>query len=384
MARFTYNWILDASRAQKIITGSYPKLSELKKYWNAVKPEWVYESPKDANQQVFTNYGKALANIKKTKAGFPARKKRGDRDSFYVSNDKLDCKNNKVRLPRIGWVRMTEPLRLKGRILSATVSRRADRYYISFSVEGTFAKPRVADGEVGIDLGICTALVASNGYRAQAPKPLAAALKTLARRQRCTSRRVLGSKNRAKANITVARLHQKVANIRKDFWDKETTRLCRENQTICTEDLNVSGMTRNRTLARALADVGMGMVGPMLAYKAKLYGCEVVQVGRWFPSSQLCSECGARNRDLRLGDREYSCGECGTVIDRDLNAARNILTEGRRLSKVNGTEGYSGTKGKELAPKACGQGVRRKGAKRSDATLVERQAAEAGTHSDPL
>ena len=183
---------------------------------------------------------------------------------------------------------------------------------------------------VGVDLGVKTALVISKGgsldepQHIDSPKPLKKSLKKLRRASRTLHRRKKGSNNRYKARMRVARIHQRVANIRKDFMHKVTTRLCRENQTVVIEDLNVSGMMCNQRLARAIVDVGFGMFRVFMGYKALIYSTELIVADRWFPSSKLCHVCGTKRESLSLSERVYRCDKCSSVIDRDDNAALNL------------------------------------------------------------
>jgi putative transposase len=197
----------------------------------------------------------------------------------------------------------------------------------------------------GVDLGVKAAVTISNGEVVEAPKPLKVALRRLKIRGRRLSRKLEAAKeaaglgrrtclpkgtplsvsnNRQKSAATLARLHARLANLRADFTHKLTTRLCRENQALVIEDLNVKGMLANEKLARAISDVGFGMFRSQLEYKAKRYRTRLVIADRWYPSSRLCSVCGWKNEALTLRDRQWSCGECGAHHDRDLNAARNL------------------------------------------------------------
>ena len=180
---------------------------------------------------------------------------------------------------------------------------------------------------IGVDLGLKTAATFSHGAAVVAPKPLQAASRKLRKANRVLHRRKKGGRNRDKARAVLARVHVRLANIRKDFWHKLTTTLCRENQTVVIEDLNMSFMLRNRKLARSAADVALGMLRPMLLYKAEAYGTQIVVADKFFPSTQRCASCGSTKTGkdkLVLGESEYVCEECGVCEDRDLNAALNL------------------------------------------------------------
>ncbi len=227
---------------------------------------------------------------------------------------------------------MREELRFNGKIMSAIVSWEADKWFISITVEADFKRERIADGQIGIDLGIKAAIATSDGQMSDAPKPLKRYLKKLKRLNRAHSRKTKGSVNRKKSQRTLARLHARIKNIRKDWTHKITTKLCRENQTICLEDLKVKNMMKNHKLARAISDIGFYEIRRQIEYKSKLYGNEVVVINQWLPTSKTCSNCGCKKDVLALSERVFSCKECGFSLDRDLNAARNILAAGLAVS----------------------------------------------------
>lgn len=363
-ARRVWNWALDEWNKQ-YAAGQKPHAMALKKQFNAIKysdPQWLDENGqpwlktlhRDAHAQPFAHLAKAwsrfFTDIKNGKPAYePQFKKKGRcRDSFYVANDKFSVSDQTIRLPKIGDVAMTEALRFEGRILGATVSRTADRWFVAVQVEvpdAQFYRQRTADEIQGIDLGIKAAATLSNGESVEAPKPLKAALRRLKIRGRRVSRKIEASKitagfapkarlpkgtrlpvsnNRTKSAAALARLHARIANIRADFTHKLTTRLCRENQTVVIEDLHVKGMLANEKLALAISDVGFGMFRSQIEYKAKRYGTRLVIADRWYPSSRLCSVCDWKNEGLTLKDREWTCPQCGTHHDRDQNAALNL------------------------------------------------------------
>jgi putative transposase len=335
VARFTWNWAL-AAWNKAYAAGEKTSANKLKLTWNKTKHTaypWVGESPKDANQQPFSNLNTAFQRFFKKTAKRPTFKKKGQHDSFYVSNDKFTVSGHTVRLPVIGNVRLTEALRLTGKIMAGTVSREADRWFLSIQVEGDHQRPRTANGTVGIDLGLKTALVLSDGTSFDAPKPLKANLRRLKRRARQHSRKQKGSQNRKKSQCRLARCHARIKHIRRDWQHKVTTQVCRENQTIALEDLNVKGMTKNHCLARAINDVGFYELRRQFEYKALRYGSRVVIINRWLPTSKTCSNCACKKDVLALSERVFHCDHCGFEIDRDLNAAINIRTAG--LAGIN-------------------------------------------------
>jgi putative transposase len=363
-ARRVWNWALGEWNKQ-YAAGQKPHAMALKKQFNAIKysdPQWLDENGRpwlkaihrDAHAQPFAYLAKAwnrfFADIKNGKpAHEPQFKKKGRcRDSFYVANDKFSLSDKTIRLPKIGDVAMTEALRFEGKILGATVSRTADRWFVAVQVEVTdaqFYRPVNGYGVEGVDLGIKAAATLSSGETIEAPKPLKAALRRLKIRGRRISRKLESAKvatgfapgarlpkgtrlpvsnNRRESAASLARLHARIANVRADFTHKLTTRLCRENQAVVIEDLHVKGMLANDKLARAISDVGFGMFRSQMEYKAKRYGIRLVIADRWYPSSRLCSVCDWKNEALTLRDREWTCCECGTHHDRDHNAALNL------------------------------------------------------------
>jgi putative transposase len=354
VARFTWNWAL-AEWDKQYKAGKKPSALALKAQWNASKKkqfQWVYESPKDANQQPFTNLGNAFKRFFTKKAKHPVFKKKGERDSFYVSNDKFKVKGKRIVLPVIGTVRLTEPLRCDGKIMAAVVSRQAERWFVSIQVEvGDIKRQRTGNGEIGIDLGLKHALICSDGQVFDAPKPLKTNLRRLQRRSRQHSRKQKGSNNRKKAQCRLARLHARIQRIRYDWQHKVTTKIARENQTVCLEDLNVKGMMANRRLSRALSDVGFAEIRRQLEYKTNMHGGKVIVIDRWFPSSKKCSRCGAVKDSIALNERVFHCDRCGFEIDRDLNAARNICTVGLTGTYACGPEGAGDRR--EATAKPC-------------------------------
>ena len=377
VARFTYNWGL-ARWNELYAAGEKPTWLRLKKELNAIKGTqfpWMYEVTKCAPEAALANLGRAFENYLRDphktgcrRARKPTFKKKGRcRDSFYVSNDQFAIQGRRIRLPHIGFVLMREDLRFQGRILGATVSREADRWFVAVQVE-VEDKPvqRENQAPVGVDLGIAHALTLSTGRHYNAPKSLRKNLKKLRRLSRCLSRKQQGSRNREKAMMRVARLHRRVSNVRRDWSHKLTTNLTRKYGVIVLEDLAVGNLMQNRHLARAISDVGLGELRRQLEYKAPRGGGRVVFVDRFFPSSKTCRKCGTRNSGLTLADRTFVCPACGHREDRDLHAARNILREGLRIAC---TEGPSGSD-------ACGQVASTK-RRRFASRLVETGRAQA-------
>ncbi len=327
-ARFTYNWAL-AHWKMQYHNEEKPTAGKLKVQWNALKHEcypWVEDVHKDTNQQPFTNLGTAFQRFFRHEAAYPTFKKKGRHDSFYISNDKCQVQGKRFRIPRLGWVRMREALRFDGKLLSAVVSRTADRWYVSLAVQIETPPTRCENqaGRVGVDLGVKHLATLSTGQQIDGPTPLKAALRTLRRLNRQLARRTKHSANWQKTKAKLGRQHARIAHIRHDALHKLTTALPRSFHQIVIEDLHVNGMVRNHHLARAISDMGLGLFRRMLTYKAQVYGVQVILADRWFPSSKMCRICGVLHETLTLKDRVFVCTACGHTEDRDIHAAKNL------------------------------------------------------------
>jgi putative transposase len=336
-ARFAYNWGL--SLCQKALEEGrrLPSAAELHREWNRWKREnapWWTEVSKCAPQEAFRDLERALKNWRKGKGRFPRfKRKKLAPDNGARLTGSIRVFSRHIGLPRIGKVKSKEPteglLKLleegKAKILSATLSREADRFYVSLTceVERPDPKPkevRSEDDVVGVDLGLASFAVLSDGTRIEAPKPLAKRLRLLKRRSKQLSRKEKGSNNAKKAALRLARLHRKVKNLRRDFLHKQTTCLARTKPVIVVEDLSVRGLSRG-WLSRSVADVGWGTFLRMLEYKAKWHGATLILAPRSFPSTRLCSRCGHLHGKMSLSQRVFRCEACGLEMDRDLNAA---------------------------------------------------------------
>ncbi len=243
-------------------------------------------------------------------------------------------------LPRIGRVKTKEATgKFGGRVLSATCRREADRWYVALAVAVQRPDPVPVVGPVvGVDRGIARFAVCSDGTTIHSPRALERSLRRLRRRSRAVSRRQRGSRNRARAVVALARCHRRIRNQRADALHKATTALARAKSVLVVEDLHVAGLVRNRRLARAIADQGWAAFHRQLAYKCGWYGSRLLVAPRWYPSSKRCSGCGLVKAALPLGVRVFCCQGCGLVLDRDLNAARNLQQLG-----VNGLERVAGS-----------------------------------------
>jgi putative transposase len=351
-ARFVWNWAL-AKWQEAYASGNKPNAMALKKQFNAIKYQefpWLKDMHRDSHAQPFSYLAKAwqrfFSEIKARKQAHEPKfkKKNRSRDSFYVANDKFHLNDQSVYLPKIGLVKMAEPLRFAGKVLGATVSRTADRWFIAIQVEVAdinAKRKRTKDDIVGVDFGVKAAATLSTGENIISPRPLKSALRRLKILSRSISRKIKAAKkrdvkdkfissNQKKSILKLSRLHARIANLRADFSHKLSTRLCRENQTIVIEDLHVAGMLKNEKLSRSLSDIGFGHIRRQLEYKALRYDTQLIIADRWYPSSKLCSHCHWKNDTLTLQERNWNCKNCDTLHDRDINAAINL----KRLATV--------------------------------------------------
>ncbi|MGF1546756.1 MAG: RNA-guided endonuclease InsQ/TnpB family protein [Thiotrichales bacterium] len=334
-ARFAYNWALaewqrqyEACKADS----SLPKPSQmaLRRQLNSLKGEqfpWMLEVTKCAPQMAIIQLGTAFKNFFAGRARYPKFHKKGIHDRFSLSNDQFSVDGSRIRIPNLGWVRMRETLRFTGKIMSATVSRVADRWFVSITVD-TQNDSRVPkaenQGAVGVDLGVSALATLSTGESITGPKAHKALLSRLQRLSRSLSRKAKGSENRKKAKLKLARLHARIGDIRRDALHQLTTDLTRRFHTIGIEDLNVRGMVKNRHLSRSVSDMGFFEFRRQLEYKAAMHGGMIVVADRWYPSSKTCSDCGHKLETLPLSVREWECPACGSIHDRDANAAFNL------------------------------------------------------------
>jgi len=334
-ARFAYNWALAEWQRQYEawkLDNSQPKPSQaaLRRQLNAKKREqfpWMLEVTKNAPQMAIIQLGDAFKNFFAGRAKYPQFRKKGVHDRFTLTNDQLSIDGCRIRIPNLGWVRMRESLRFAGKIMSATVSRVADRWFVSITVDTVDDShlPKAENqGAVGVDLGVSALATLSTGESIPGPKPHKALLARLQRLSRNLSRKEKGSVNRKKARAKLAKLHARIAAIRSDALHKLTTDLTRRFHTIGIENLNVCGMVKNRHLARSIADMGFFEFRRQLEYKATMRGGQVVVADQFYPSSKTCSACGHKLDVLPLAVREWTCPACGVSHDRDMNAALNL------------------------------------------------------------
>ncbi len=342
-ARYAYNWGLARSIEAYRATGKRPTAIDLHKQLNALKQSdfpWMYEVSKCAMQETLRDLDTAYKNffrrveLKKQgkwkgKLGFPQFKKKSKAIGSFRLTGSIKVFPDAVQLPRLGRLRLHEHeyIPTDAKILSATVSEQAGRWFVSIQVEEEQEKPTpTTTTAIGVDLGIKTLATCSDGTTFENPRALKHGQKRLRRLERQKSRRKKGSKNRAKTCRKLAKQHARVANIRKDSSHKLTSHLVKHHALIAIEDLHVMGMLKNHKLAQAVSDSNFGEIRCQLEYKARWYDTHLVIVDRFYPSSKTCSGCGYVKPDLSLSERVFMCEACSLVLDRDLNAALNLRT----------------------------------------------------------
>ncbi len=334
-ARFAYNWALAQWQKQYDackLNPSLPKPSQmsLRRQLNAIKREqfpWMLEVTKNAPQMAIIQLGAAFKNFFAGRTRYPKFRKKGQHDRFSLTNDQFDVDGSRLRIPNLGWVRMREALRFAGKIMSATVSRVADRWFVSITVDvpNDSHRPKAENqGVVGVDLGISALATLSTGEVITGPRAHKMLMSRLRRLSRRLSRKVKGSQNRKRASAKLARLHARICNIRQDALHQLTTRLASRFHTLGIEDLNVKGMLANRHLSRTVADMGFFEFRRQLDYKVAQRGGLIVVADRWYPSSKTCSVCDYKLDALPLTVREWVCPGCQSVHQRDVNASMNL------------------------------------------------------------
>jgi len=336
-ARFVYNWALN-DRKERYKRGEKTNMYEQKKRFNALKHKefpWLRQVAYKTVDEAFRNLDTAYINFFRRvkngaeEKGFPKFKSRKNGIGSFTLRGCIHISHGAVKLPRIGWVRLKEHGYIPTdsiKILSANISERAGRWYVSIQCEQDIPDVVATGPVIGVDLGLKSLAVCSNGKVFENPKALQYYEKKLKRLQRQLSRRQRGGKNYAKTKQSIAKLHARIANIRRDATHKATHYLTAitKPSVVVLEDLNVSGMQKNHNLAKAISNANWAEFRRQIEYKAQWYGVDLVIADRFYPSSKTCSECGSIKPLLKLSERKFVCENCGVVIDRDLNAAFNL------------------------------------------------------------
>lgn len=334
-ARHAYNWglalckqLLEHNKANPNEKIKFPTAIDLHKWLVAiVKPEhaWYYEVSKCAPQYALKALSDAFTRFWKKQCGFPRFKKKGRNDSFTLDGTIKIVEHYRIQVPIIGIFKTYERLPFGYRPKSITISRQADRWFISYKIEVEESTLTTNTSVVGIDLGLLSFATLSTGEKIESPRPFKVLEKKLAKLQWRNRNKQLHSNNWQKAQRRSVRLHARIGNIRKDFIHKLITNLAKNHGQIVIENLNVSGMIANGKLSSAISDSGFYEFRRQLEYKTPLYGSKLILADRWFASSKTCSNCGHEKESLPLSERTFDCTKCGSTLDRDLNAAFNLV-----------------------------------------------------------
>lgn len=306
--------------------------------------EWLKEVDSIAIQSAIKNLADAYNRFFKKQNDKPRFKSKKNNVQSYTTkhtNGNIAIVDNKIKLPKLGFVKFAKSREVDGRIMNVTVRRNSSgKYFVSILTEVDIQPLEKADSAIGIDLGITDFAILSDGHKIDNNKFTSKMEKNLKREQRKLSKRALIAKNKGidlldaknyqKQKRKVARLHERVINQRDDFLNKLSTEIIKNHDIICIEDLNTKGMLRNHKLAKSISDVSWSSFVSKLEYKATWYGKTIVKVSRWFPSSQICSDCGHHDGKKSLKIRDWTCPNCHANHDRDINASKNILAEGLR------------------------------------------------------
>lgn len=348
--RVIYNemlWNLQESYKNGITLNKNELFKKIKTKYN-----WMQNSDSQGLCNTYQDLNSAYNNFFAKRSKFPKFKKKKDKNSYrngmcLKDISKLLPDRNHIKIPKAGLVEFREDcdfssLNIK-KIYNITIERsKTNKYYCSICVDVDISEYEHTGEVIGIDLGIKDLVIDSNGNKYSNPKYQVKAEKKIKHLQRLYSKKTKGSKNQEKARLKLATAHEKLCNKRKDNLHKLTTKLVKENDIICIESLNVKGMTKNHHLAKAIQDASFGTLVSMLKYKAAWHNRQIIEVGRFYPSSKLCHCCGHRMNYMGLEIRQWTCLNCGETHDRDINAAINIKNEGLRILD-NGMEGNSKT-----------------------------------------
>ena len=334
-ARYAYNWGL-AKWNELYEAGEKCSAYSLISLWKQERPAWALEVGAACLQRPFMHLEGAFKAFFRGARRHPTFHKKGLRDGFYVPNTEIKLKGHKIRLPKLGFVRMTETLRYHDvKLLSAAVKHQADGWYVVIQVELEEERRTDSDSFVGVDVGCTQLAVASDGTVCESPGKLKDLERQLRRKQRLLARKQKGSNNREKARLKVSRTWQRINNIKQDTVHKFTAAVAKNHGTVCIEKLDIRGMKEgdNKYVRKGVQQSCMSEIQRQLKYKCNNF----IEVDKHYPSSKTCSNCGYINAELTLADRTYHCPSCGYTINRDLNAALNLLNEGLRIYTVGHT-----------------------------------------------
>lgn len=328
-SRFVYNYFLRQRIDYYATTGKGLNYYDTSLMLTRLKKQpdycWLKEANAQVLQQSLRDLDIAYNNFFNKKSKFPKfKKKHGKQSCRFPQHFRIE--NDKLTIPKVGLVKIVLHRQIEGVMKNLIISRtRSGKYFASIQVEQEIDNPVYEGGKIGLDLGLKEFAVASDGQRFENPKYLRKSERKLKRLQRKLSKCQNGSNGKEKARLKAARQHEKVANQRDDYLHKLSRKLVYENQVIVIEDLNVKGMLQNHNLAKSISDAGWYEFTRQLEYKGQWYGCQIEKIDRFFPSSKRCFNCGFVNQNLKLSDRYWTCPECNSVLDRDLNASKNIL-----------------------------------------------------------
>ena len=347
--RYVYNWALETRSKEYQQTGKSPSSFELMRRLTILKKdgnhEWLSLAPVHALQKSILRLDCSFKSFFSKKGKYPKFKSRRDmKQSFQIPDKdliKVDYDNWQVKIPKLHWISFNKDRKIEGEILQATVSRLSTgKHFISIMVDDGKPTPKkkryTEKNSVGIDVGLKSFAVLSDGEVIENPKHLEQKLKMLRVEQRRLQRKTKGGKNREKQRLVVAKLHDKISNQRMDFIHKLSTAIAKQYVGVCVEDLNIEGMMQNHKLSRHIGQAGWYEFKQFLKYKLEWEGGTLVEIGRFEPSSKMCNKCGWIKKDLKLSDREWKCESCQTDHDRDINAAMNIKLFGLRTQPFGG------------------------------------------------
>jgi putative transposase len=326
-ARFAYNWSIDICEEAYKNGEKHPSGYDLRKLWVSNHPEWADEVAASCIYKSCLNVDAAYKAFFQKRSKHPKHHKKGVHDSFYVAGDKGRVVNKKVRIPGVGYVRMSEALRFDDyKVNSYVISKKADKWYVSIQCDIPDERRTESESVVGVDVGCKHWAVASDGTVCKSPSSLKDYERRLKRKQRLLARKQKGSNRRVKAKLQVQKAYQKIQNTKLDTIHKFTSTIAKNHGLVVVEDLSVKDMQEsdNKHIRKGVQNSAMSEIIRQLKYKCNNH----LVVDRFYPSSKTCSNCGNVKEDLTLSDRTYQCRSCGFTIDRDMNAALNLQKQG--------------------------------------------------------